>query len=321
VNSADDFAAWSLETSEGATLEVGLTALALRGGLGDDGTSSAVCEVPDECDFFIVTVTILARKLDVDDRCYFTVGVEGEYEETVALLVDGQDQQSSPDFNGITRSTVVPAPGPGQRLVLKLSLDHSDWHDYCYLRALSVECSAATLPTTAAPTTFREYGVPCPLFETSFDCDAELLRWTYSGSYIGQDTIPGWDNGALLLRNAGSVTHHIDVDMPAFEQVQVYTKMSARSLEGSETCKFVVSFDGFVTTNEVVESLEDVDDSGEIIISGIVTFRAEDYVAWDSLDLRFVSDGDQNNDRCYLHEVGVSGLKLPARRLLRGKDE
>jgi hypothetical protein len=159
-----------------------------------------------------------------------------------------------------------------------------------------------------------DYGVPCLVFETTFDTQDDVDVWTYQGTYAGPDTVPSWDNEALLLRNFGSVTYSVDVDLAEFAEVQVYVKMSAHSMEGLEARSFVVSFDGFATTPQTIESVEDVedfDDTGEVVTSSIQKFRSQNVAVWDSLDLRLVFTGADNDDHCYLYEVGVSAIKLP----------
>ncbi len=327
VTSVADFsAAWTLATSEGASLEYGRQAMALRGGKGDADTSSAVCQVLKDCAYYTVTATILTRSLGAEDRCYLLAGVDGVdgFFGTVpiALLVDGQDTSSAPEGQGITRTDVV-AGRPGQPLVLKLSLDHSNWYNYCYLRTLSVTCMDTTQGTTPEPTTSFDPSLVRPVYDSTFDSQIEVNTWTYAGNYVGLDVIPGWYDGGLLLRNAGSVTYAVDVDMSRFWQLQVFVRMSAESIETTETCQFVVSFDGFATTH-TVETLDVSEDTGQILVSNTAIFLAEDFAgSWNSLHLRMTSNGNQNNDKCYLHEVGVAGLRVNPtnRRGLRGNHQ
>jgi hypothetical protein len=211
----------------------------------------------------------------------------------------------------LTRSTIVEAGSAGQDLTLQLSLFHDDSNDSCYLNSVDISCSDTTPGTTSEHfSTSRDYSIPVTLFEVDFSCQAQVSQWTYDGNFAGRDTIPGWTNGGLLLRNQGNVTYNVDVDMKSFSQLHVYVVMGARGFTLDDECSFVLSFDGFQTVTDPVLVIREFDDTGEHITSPIAFFDKVDYENWDTLDLRMVSSTDKNTAKCYMYQVGVSALRV-----------
>ena len=281
----------------------------LRGGYFR-GTSRLICEIPTgqlPYSFYQIQGAGLARSRSGLEYCGFEYSVGGAAWQPVFELFDGDEEAGSAYFTGISASTVAQT-GPNATLHLSVTLQHSDYWDFCYANDVQVlGYYSYTTTSTALTTQQPNPPVPDQLFLVNYEVTSNISDWTAVSSSAHASVGYNSSRGALSAANGTAVLEtSIVLSLEFYDRVDVFAVIATQQLATLDCCIWSVVFQPSGVQETVLILLQE---HGPEDQEAFATFDPS-YPYWntsDSILLRYSSFATGANSACFIRAAGVSG--------------